>query len=66
MDRVFYYKSNTSTDKASVNSYGELTIMESICLLAYLFDCLNSFLNIHFKLFLFILYKLFWMSKSLF
>ena len=32
MYRVFYYKSNTLTDKASVNSYAELTMTESVFL----------------------------------
>ena len=36
MYRVFYYKSNTLTDKASVNSYAELTMTESVCFLVYL------------------------------
>ena len=41
MHWVFYYRSNTPADKASVNSYGEFTVTESICFLVYLFDCLN-------------------------
>ena len=41
MHRVFYYRSNTPADKASVNSYGEFTVTEPICFLVYLFHCLN-------------------------
>ena len=41
MHRVFYYKSNTPTDKSSVNSYGDFTMTESICFLVYLFIWLS-------------------------